>query len=84
MPGAHTASMGSVDYIWSPREITSALHTARADGETMLAQTPPMGWNSWNTFGPHISEELVRQTADALLESGLKDAGYEYVVIDDL
>jgi alpha-galactosidase len=50
----------------------------------LLAQTPPMGWNSWNTFGPHISEELVRQTADALLESGLRDAGYEYVVIDDL
>jgi len=50
----------------------------------MLAQTPPMGWNSWNTFGPHISEELVRETADAFVEQGLKEAGYEYVVIDDL
>ncbi len=49
----------------------------------MLAQTPPMGWNSWNTFGAAIDEEVVRQTADAMVEEGLKDAGYEYVVIDD-
>ena len=50
----------------------------------MLAQTPPMGWNSWNTFGPDISEALVRETADAFVSHGLKAAGYEYVVIDDL
>lgn len=50
----------------------------------MLAQTPPMGWNSWNTFGPEIDESLVREVADAFVGEGLKDAGYEYVVIDDL
>ena len=50
----------------------------------MLAQTPPMGWNSWNTFGGRIHEDLVRETADAFIREGLKDAGYEYVVIDDL
>lgn len=49
----------------------------------MLAPTPPMGWNSWNTFGPDINEEVVRDTADAFIERGLKDAGYQYVVIDD-
>lgn len=49
----------------------------------MLAKTPPMGWNSWNTFGTNISEELLMQTADKMVETGLKDAGYEYVVIDD-
>jgi len=49
----------------------------------MLAQTPPMGWNSWNTFGEKINEQVVRDTADALVELGLRDAGYEYVVIDD-
>ncbi len=49
----------------------------------MLAQTPPMGWNSWNTFGDRIDEKLLRDTADAIVELGLKDAGYEYVVIDD-
>lgn len=49
----------------------------------MLAQTPPMGWNSWNTFGWEISDELIRQTADVFVESGLLSAGYEYLVIDD-
>ncbi|MBE6597808.1 MAG: glycoside hydrolase family 27 protein [Ruminococcaceae bacterium] len=49
----------------------------------MLAQTPPMGWNSWNTFGSRIDEKLLRDTADAICDLGLKEAGYEYVVIDD-
>lgn len=44
---------------------------------------PPMGWNSWNTFGENPSEEIVMQIADTMLEKGYKDAGYEYVVIDD-
>ncbi len=48
-----------------------------------LAPTPPMGWNSWNHFGPFISERTVLETADALVESGLREAGYRYVVIDD-
>ena len=45
--------------------------------------TPPMGWNTWNTFGRNINEELVKTTADALVSTGLKDAGYEYLIIDD-
>lgn len=49
----------------------------------MLAQKPPMGWNSWNTFGWSINEQVVRDTADQIVELGLKDCGYEYVVIDD-
>lgn len=49
----------------------------------MIAPTPPMGWNSWNTFGPDIHEDLVKETADAFVSQGFKDAGYEYVVIDD-
>jgi len=49
----------------------------------MLAPTPPMGWNSWNTFGVKINEALIRETADAFVETGLKEAGYEYVVLDD-
>ncbi|GAA3573007.1 hypothetical protein GCM10022222_66580 [Amycolatopsis ultiminotia] len=47
------------------------------------AQTPPMGWNSWNKFGCDIDENLIRETADALVSSGLEDAGYQYVNIDD-
>jgi alpha-galactosidase len=42
-----------------------------------------MGWNSWNTFTWQINEELIMQAADAFVTSGLKDAGYEYIVIDD-
>jgi len=48
-----------------------------------LARTPPMGWNSWNHFGCDVSEQLVRETADAIVASGMRDAGYHYVVIDD-
>lgn len=50
---------------------------------SILAKTPPMGWNTWNTFGWKINEELVKKAADAFVGSGLKDAGYEYIVIDD-
>ena len=49
----------------------------------MLAKTPPMGFNTWNTFGENISDKLIRETADAMVENGLLDAGYEYLVIDD-
>ncbi len=48
-----------------------------------LAQTPPMGWNSWNKFGCDVSETLIMGIADEIVNSGMKDAGYEYVVIDD-
>jgi alpha-galactosidase len=48
-----------------------------------LARTPPMGWNSWNTFACDIDEALIRETADALVASGMRDAGYVYVNLDD-
>jgi len=48
-----------------------------------LALTPPMGWNSWNKFACNVSEEMIRSMADALIKSGMKDAGYQYVNIDD-
>ena len=47
-----------------------------------LGLTPPMGWNSWNTFTWEINDKLIREAADAMA-SELKDAGYEYIVIDD-
>lgn len=49
----------------------------------MIVKTPPMGWNTWNTFGENINEQLIMETADAMVEKGLLDAGYEYIVIDD-
>mgnify|MGYP000768036531 CR=1 FL=1 len=50
----------------------------------MIKLTPPMGWNSWNTFGENINEKMIFETADVMAESGLRDKGYEYLVIDDL
>ena len=49
----------------------------------MLAMKAPMGWNSWNTFGKDISEQLIMEMADTIVEKGYRDAGYEYVIIDD-
>ncbi|SCF05073.1 alpha-galactosidase [Micromonospora matsumotoense] len=51
--------------------------------ENGTARTPPMGWNSWNSFGCNINETLIRQTADALVSSGMRELGYQYVVVDD-
>jgi alpha-galactosidase len=57
-----------------------ALHDVPSNG---LALTPPMGWNSWNHFQTTIDDKSVREMADAMVASGLRDAGYVYLVIDD-
>lgn len=49
----------------------------------MIAVKPPMGWNSWNTFGTDINEALIFQIADTMVNKGYRDAGYEYLIIDD-
>lgn len=49
----------------------------------MIAAKPPMGWNSWNTFGNRIDEALIKQTAEIMVEKGYRDAGYTYLIIDD-
>lgn len=48
-----------------------------------LADTPPMGWSSWNKFACNVDEGMIREIADALVASGLADAGYVYINIDD-
>ena len=60
--------------------LSCKLYSQKFDG---LALTPPMGWNSWNTFQTNISEELVKGIADVMVSSGMKDAGYRYIVLDD-
>jgi alpha-galactosidase len=55
-------------------------HAQKFEG---LAKTPQLGWNSWNKFGCEVSEKLIRETADAMVTSGMKDAGFLYVNIDD-
>ncbi|UOB17214.1 glycoside hydrolase family 27 protein [Abyssalbus ytuae] len=59
---------------------SSLMFAQKFDG---LAQTPPMGWNSWNTFATEINEQLVKDIADAFIKYGLKDVGYEYIILDD-
>lgn len=54
-----------------------------AQKNQQLALTPPMGWNSWNAFGCDVSEKLIKEMTDAMVSSGMKDAGYVYVNIDD-
>ena len=49
--------------------------------ENELARTPPMGWNSWNCFHKDINEVRIRQIADVMVTSGMRDAGYEYLVL---
>lgn len=48
-----------------------------------LAMTPPMGWNSWNKFQCNVSEILIKEAADEMVSTGMRDAGYQYIVIDD-
>ena len=57
--------------------------TGSAGSSGMLAATPPMGWNSWNLFQCNISESLIKGIADAIVSSGMKDVGYQYVNLDD-
>jgi alpha-galactosidase len=59
---------------------TTSIYSQKFDS---LALTPPVGWNSWNNFACDVDENLIRETADAMVSSGMKDAGYLYVNIDD-
>ncbi|MEJ2051972.1 MAG: glycoside hydrolase family 27 protein, partial [Calditrichota bacterium] len=62
----------------------SGIGTPTAEAQqASLAQTPPMGWNSWNKFGCDIDEQLIREIADAMVSTGMRDAGYIYLNIDD-
>lgn len=70
----------SVDYSTLPKIELPMLRALPSNG---LAATPPMGWNSWNKFRTHIDDAAVRGIADAMVASGMKDVGYQYVIIDD-
>jgi alpha-galactosidase len=75
---AHRAPAGEGAY--PSRRPLPALHKVPANG---LASTPPMGWNSWNKFAERVDDLAVRGMADAMVSSGMKDAGYQYINIDD-
>src|SRR3990170_8581707 len=61
-----------------PRAVPAAAQ--KAEGPAL---PPPMGWNSWNHYACDIDETLIKRTADAIVSSGLRDAGYVYVNLDD-
>ncbi|MEV5437446.1 alpha-galactosidase, partial [Streptomyces sp. NPDC052682] len=63
--------------------VTASAHSTATAAPGSPALTPPLGWNSWNSFGCGITEAQVRQAADAMVSSGMRDAGYRYVVVDD-
>ena len=77
---AHTGSDAEVKALDFPSYPLPAPRDVKA---TIPGVTPPMGWSSWNKFATDIDDKTVRQIADSLVSSGLRDAGYVYVNIDD-
>ncbi|NUV61187.1 glycoside hydrolase family 27 protein [Streptomyces sp. CAI-85] len=75
---AHTADTHSGDA--RTPDATAPSVVAVDDGQAL---TPPMGFNNWNSFGCNVTEQLIKQTADIFVSTGLRDAGYTYVNIDD-
>jgi len=67
---------------WAALILGAASNTPAAQ-ENQLAPTPPMGWNAWYLYECKVTDSLIRANADALVNTGMKVAGYEYVNIDD-
>src|SRR6266568_5188883 len=76
---AHPARADSAD----PALVSVNVLSAPAAGYNGLAPTPPMGFNDWNAYGCNINEDVIKQTANAMATNGMRDAGYQYVNIDD-
>lgn len=64
--------------------LLSSLFASAQTPRNQLTPRPPMGWMTWNLFQGNINEQLIRETADAMVEGGFRDVGYEYIFIDDL
>jgi alpha-galactosidase len=77
---------GAADYAdWGDARLVPAGYPEYRGPQKLptLAPTPPMGWNSWNCFGTTITEEIIKEVAEAMVESGMRDAGYVYLNLDD-
>ncbi len=95
MPSQKTnAQVGVVPIILSALAVAGFTLSGNAEGVpkpakaghrdfSQLAPTPPMGWNSWNIFAKEIDEAKIKAAADAMVSSGMRDAGYQYLVLDD-
>ena len=83
---ASAALVGAVALSGAAAVVATSVGTARSVAlprDNGLARTPPMGFNDWNAFGCDVTEALIKKTADLIVRSGLRDAGYRYVNIDD-
>ena len=85
---ALAAAVGLPSRSFAGSVVEAETATASVAGKTIitrpsLAPLPPMGWNSWNCLTEHPTEKAVREMADAMVSSGMKDAGYQYIVVDD-
>lgn len=81
-----SAAMLSVTYLHAQttgNEAPVKVEKAKINKVTDQAPTPPMGWNSWNTFQTNINEKMLRDVVDIYVSSGMRDAGYKYLVLDD-
>jgi alpha-galactosidase len=78
-----TAAFAALLFLAPAAALAQSASQSPAASIDALAPTPPMGWNSWNHFACNVSEQLIRSAADQLVASGMRDAGYKYIVIDD-
>lgn len=69
--------------VTATNELGEASATVELVVGEQLCLTPPLGWNSWNLYGPDVGAELIVRTAEAMVATGLRDLGYQYVNIDD-
>lgn len=72
-----------LEKIFIPTKLTIDISEDEEYSENKVAQTPPMGWSSWNTFRNNIDQDIIMQTAHAMKDSGLANAGYEFINLDD-
>lgn len=83
LSGLSAAGTASAQEILDPNPVVGAPGQDQTRTANGLALTPPMGWNSWNKFACKVNEKVIRDTADAMASNGMKEAGYQFVVIDD-
>jgi alpha-galactosidase len=78
-----SVALASFSCLAQASEKTGAAQAEPAAAASRVAATPPMGWNSWNFFARKVTEQDIRNAADQMVATGMKDAGYIYINIDD-
>jgi alpha-galactosidase len=79
----HLAALSVAVLALCPFAMLAQKPVEKSAAPQLVAQTPPMGWNSWNFFAGRVTDQDIRNAADQLVSTGMKDAGYVYINIDD-